>query len=306
MPKWRNGMRIRFYLFIAILAGFFSSCSNDHSKTKPAPSSSIPHSTTFSTTAWTDYAEYSADSPGSDFYIGAWTHTVEPMGYTTDPNGEGYTGTGNDYPFVIPCSEIVGGFDQLLLMISGNIGFDSGAGSFTYNQNITTATGDYSTIYIYPGQFGGIAGQPDEAAMRGWVYAAWHYHMTTDGTVVNQFAKFGVNAPVIAAPAATINGMGGWPPPADPTPEFVTPKSICVGGDYHSWACLYMQYAKVYVMTEVPTLDEVNSIALRTMPDTTAWADWPLFAGSMEDRSGNSRTLVMKGTALEGIEGPGL
>lgn len=255
-------------------------------------------STEFGKTAWTDYAEYAGGSPGSDFYIGAWTHTVESMG--------DHTGTGNDYPFVIPCSEMVGGLPQHLLTISGNIVYDAAIPGYIYNQNITTDTGDYAVAYIRQGELGGSPGQPDEAAMRGWVYVAWHYRQTVAGTVVRQYAKFGPTAPMVLTAEAVINGQGGWPPAPTPTPEFVTPVSICVGGGDRGSARLYMQYAKVYVMTQAPTLAEADAIALRTAPDPAAWADWPLIAGNMDDVSGNGRDLTMKGSAGSGIAGPGL
>ncbi len=291
----------------ALVFILFICLSNCNSPSEPAGEiSSRQLSTEFGRTAWTDYAEFRAETPGKNLYIGAWTHTVEPMGYGTVPNPEGYTGTGNDYPFVIQCSETVSGLPQLLLMISGNIGFDSTLQNYVYNQNITTNTGDYSTIYINPGQYGGIPGYPDEAEMRGWVYVAWHYFATDSGTVVHQFTKFGIDGAVIATPPAIINGMGGWPPPDSPAPEFVTPVSICVGGGDRGSARIFMQYAKVYAINTPPSLSEVNSIALMTKPDTSAWADWPLIEGDMRDVSGHKRNLTIKGTANAGIEGPKL
>ncbi len=283
-------------LFFAFVLGL-SSCGGLSSGSPATGSNSAQPSTEFGRADWTDTAEYGAASPGSDFYIGAWTHTVEAMGIQT--------GTGNDYPFVSSCSETVSGEAQLLLTISGNIGYDAMLGTYMYNQNITTNTGDYSVAYIDPGEYG-VAGQPDEATMRGWVYVAWHYRRTAAGTEVKQYTKFGPAGPVILSAESTIDGTGGWPPAETPTPEFCTPLSISLGGGDRANGRMYMQYAKVYAMTEAPTLDEVNSIALMTAPDTAAWADWPLVGGSMIDVSGNGRDLIKKGSPTSGISGPEL
>jgi len=215
-------------------------------------------------------------------------------------------GTGNDYPFVIRCSETVSGLPQHLLTISGNIGYDPVRPGYLYNQNITTNTGDYSVAYITPGQFGDDPEQPDEEAMRGWVYVAWHYRKTPEGSVVRQYTKFGTSGQVILSAESTIDGRGGWPPAETPTPEFVTPESFGVGGGDRGSARLYMQYAKVYAMTEAPTLAEVDAIAMRTASDPAAWADWPLIGGNLADVSGNGRDLTIRGSAGSGIAGPDL
>jgi hypothetical protein len=290
-------------LFI-VLALF--SCGNG----LPSPSPGSLPSTEFSREAWTDYAEYPAVSLGTDFYVGGWTHTVEPMGYDTE--NPVYSGTGNDYPFIFPCAESVGGTEQLILTISGNIGFDSalGGGAYVYNQNITSNTGDYSGTYIRPGTIEGYGeGQPDEGAMRGWVYVAWHFRWVEGiGTVVNQYAKFGADGAVVRTEEDAIDGTcvfdGSVPPP--PVPERATPVSLCVGGGPRGWARIFMQYVKVYRMASAPSSAEVEAIARRTEPDTGAWADWPLVDASLADVSGNGRTLAMLGSAHAGIAGPDL
>lgn len=287
---------------LLLLVAGTASCGSPHSRspqiTLPDPPYSALPSTEFGRMDWTDTAAFSSASPGRDFYIGAWTHTVEPMGDRSNT-------TGNDYPFVITGSETVGGSAQLLLTISGNIGYDAVLLSYVYNQNITTNTGDYSVAYINPGEFG-VEGQPDEAAMRGWVYVAWHYRAAAEGTVVSQYAKFGPSGPVNLTAGETINGMGGWPPAEVPAPEFVTPVSISVGGGDRANGRMYMQYAKVYVMTDAPSVEEVDAIAMRTAPDPAAWADWPLIGGNMDDVSGNGRALTVKGSPCPGITGPDL
>jgi hypothetical protein len=260
------------------------------------PSGGSP-STEFCRAECSDYATREADSLGTDFYIGAWTRVVEP---------EGHRFNSNDYPFVLPCSETVGGVGQLILTISGNIGYDEGAGSWAYNQNITTNTGDYSVVYVrtdglprYP------AGQPDEAAMRGWVYAAWHFKRSAQGTLVSQYLKFGPSGAAALVARDAVDGTGGFteflPPPA---PEYATPVSICVGGGPRGWGRLHMQYAKVYRMEEPPTEAEVDAIALNTSPDPRAWADWPLVGAGLKDVSGHGRDLAMTGQAYPGPAGP--
>ncbi len=262
---------------------------------------SLP-STEFGRTAWMDYA-LCEDAPGTDFYVGCWTRAVEPAG---DGTGE------NDYPFVLRCSETVSALQQLIYTISGNIGFDPGygpGGAFVYNQNITSNTGDYSGIYVFPGVYPSYGqGRPDEGDLRGWVYVAWHFRRTPLGTAVNQYVKFGPDGEVIKNDEDVIDGTGGFsgsPPP--PAPEYATPLAICLGGDgYRAWSVMEMQYAKAYVMANPPTPAEVDAIALRTEPDSSAWADWPLIGGGMEDVSGNGRHLAVQGTAHAGSAGPDL
>jgi hypothetical protein len=259
--------------------------------------------TEFGREAWTDYARYPDDGlqdlPGTDFYVGAWTRVLEPMGYPQNSN---------DYPFIIPCAQSVGGQSQLILTISGNIGYDGGAGSWAYNQNITSNTGDYSTVYVHPGRFEGYpAGRPDEADMRGWVYVAWHFARSAAGTVVNQYCKFGPSGAVIRSPVDVIDGTGVFDGSApSPLPEYATPLAICVGGGDRGWATTYMQYAKVYLMGQAPSAAEVDAISRRTSPDPAAWADWPLAGGDLSDVSGHGRDLVMRGSAYPGPDGPAL
>lgn len=239
-------------------------------------------------------------APSASFYIGGWTHTVEALGTAM---------SGNDYPFVIPCSEMVGSTAQLLLTISGNIAYDSGYGSWYYNQNITTNTGDYATIYAHTGQFGYPSGTPDEAGLRGWVYVGWHYRPTTKGTAVSQYLKFGTGGLVLLT-EDVVDGTGGWSGNPTAVNEPVTPKSISIGGGPRGWAKIYMQFAKVYEMATAPTLDQVNSIALRTEPDPAAWADWPLIGAELADVSGHGRNLTAvdgtgkKATLYSAIPGP--
>ena len=222
-------------------------------------------------------------SPGASFYIGGWTHSIEPMG-----SGR----IGNDYPFIIECKETVDSSRQLLMMISGNIGYDSGPGFWFYNQNITTNTGDYNTILAHAGQYGYPKDFPDEAGVRGWVYVGWHYRPSSSGTQVSQYLKFGVDGPVILV-EDVIDGTGGWSKPKpDPINEPATPVAINVGGGPRGCEDIYMQYAKVYVMKDAPSKAEVDAIALRTTPDTEAWADWPLLGGDLRDVSGNDRALA--------------
>jgi hypothetical protein len=276
-----------------------SSTPSPPTSTSPssAPPGSLP-STEFGRAAWTDYAFFDAESPGSDYYVGAWTHVIEAMG--SAPNS-------NDYPFVMPCSETVGGDGQLILTISGNIGYDVGAGSWAYNQNITSNSGDYSTVYVHPNQYSGYpVGQPDEAALRGWVYVAWHYKRAAAGTIVNQYLKFGLDGAVIRAPEDVIDGTGGWSSPLpSPAPEYATPVAICVGGGDRGSANLFMQYAKLYLMADAPSDAAVDAISRRIAPDPNAWADWPLIGADLRDVSGHGRNLEMNGSAYSGIAGPG-
>jgi hypothetical protein len=261
------------------------------------PGSASGPSTEFCRAEWSDYASREADSLGADFYIGAWTRVDEPIGFAVNSN---------DYPFVMPCAETVNGARQLILTISGNIGYDAGAGSWAYNQNITSNSGDYSTIYVHADRFPSYpAGQPDESAMRGWVYAAWHFKRSSEGTIVNQFLKFGVDGAVIRTPQDIVDGTGVFSEPMPPpSPEYATPVSVCVGGGPRGWGKLYMQYAKAYRMAEAPTEEEVDAISRRTSPDPQAWADWPLVGADLRDVSGHGRDLAMVGNAYPGPAGP--
>jgi hypothetical protein len=67
---------------------------------------------------------------------------------------------------------------------------------------------------------------------------------------------------------------------------------------------MHMQYVKVYERSSVPSLQEVNQIALMTTADTSAWADWPLVGSSLADVSGNGRDLAAAGVLSSSIEGP--
>jgi hypothetical protein len=292
---------IKSIISILFLGMALVSCIFSQDKSQPPLTPKTP-ATKFGTVEWSSYARFSGEIP-ADFYIGGWTHTTEPIGFAGTMSG--YSGTGNDYPFVIECSNTVNGAEQLILMISGNIGYDEGRPGWTYNQNITSNTGDYSTIYYFADEPGYSAGFPDEAMMRGWVYVAWHYRYSAEGTKVNQYIKFGIDGAVLKIAEDTIDGTGvfdGSNP--DPVQELVVPRTLCVGGGSRGWAPMHMQYVKVYERSSVPSLQEVNQIALMTTADTSAWADWPLVGGSLADVSGNGRDLAAAGVLSSSIEGP--
>ncbi|MBK8476044.1 MAG: hypothetical protein IPL39_06935 [Opitutaceae bacterium] len=241
--------------------------------TNPDLSTSTPPvATEFGRGDWTDTAVLH-EGPPTDCYIGCWTHVVAPVGAGQK---------GNDYPFVIECSESVAGEPQLNILVSGNMGYDLGAGSWYYNQNIMTNTGDHVTWYAHG----------DEAAFRGWVYNAWHFQRIGANTKATQFLKVGIDGPMEITSQEILPN------------ETCTPSAVHVGGGPRCSGNVYLQYAKIYTMTTAPSVAQAEAIALRRIPDPTAWADWPLLGGAVSDTSGHGRHLTVEGSVAPGILGP--
>jgi hypothetical protein len=79
--------------------------------------------------------------------------------------------------------------------------------------------------------------------------------------------------------------------------------SLTVGGSAREWATTWQMYARVHEMG-VPTVEQVDEIALDPNPDPSAWADWSLIAGDLTDRSGHGHHLTLQGAVYPGNPGP--
>lgn len=234
--------------------------------------STPPISTEFGRANWSDTA-FLNEGPPADSYWGCWTHVVAPVGAGQK---------GNDYPFVIECSETVANEPQLNIMVSGNMGYDEGAGSWCYNQNIMTNTGDHVTWYAHG----------DEAAFRGWVYNAWHFQRIGPNTKATQYLKVGIDGPMEITSQEILPN------------EACTPIAVHVGGGPRCSGNVYLQYAKIYAITTAPSEAQAEALALRRTPDPAAWADWPLLGGTLADVSGHGRHLTVEGNVHQGELGP--
>lgn len=227
---------------------------------------SAANSATVGTSAWSDYGEVN-ESPPVNFFVGTWTHVSAPMG-----SG----GKGNDYPFVFRCTE---GYN--LICVSGNIGYDATAGTWVYNANTMTGSGDHMVVYL----------NTTETVARDWVYVGWHFLRTGSRTITSEFVKFGLSAPAMLVAQDTVS-------------ETYTPINVWIGGSPYDWAQTYLQYARLYEMESVPGASEIDAIAMRTTPDETAWGDWSLINASTLDLSGNGRDAIITGSWYSGITGP--
>lgn len=216
---------------------------------------------------WIDYGNVNS-TPPVDFIIGTWTHVYPPVG-----SGQ----KGNDYPFVI------GATPYNVICVSGNIGYDGGAGAWYYNANTMTGSGDHVTVYLHA----------SEAVVRDWVYVAWHFKRIGSSTTTTQYVKLGVTAPMEQVAQETVS-------------ELYTPSKVYLGGGPAAWEHSYMQYARLYAMSSIPSASAVNAIAMRTTPDPAAWGDWPMIDAGTSDVSGNGRNVVITGSWLPGIAGPAL
>jgi hypothetical protein len=211
-------------------------------------------------------------APPYNYFIGAWTHVVPPMGSGVK---------GNDYPFAMYCQE-------------GEVSFVSGnfATPFYYNANIMTfdAKGRYIDDYTVL-----VDGFATEAMCRDWVYVGWHFQRMGTSTSVTQYVKYVGSANLVDS-KITQTVPGTW-----------TPSRLQVGSDpVHAPSTpMYIMYARIYAMDTPPTDEEVDAISMHSAtPDPTAWADWPLVDGDPSDVSGNGRNLTVNGAVGQGVLGP--
>jgi hypothetical protein len=211
-------------------------------------------------------------APPYNYFVGAWTRVVPPMGSGVK---------GNDYPFTMYCQE--GAID----FVSGNI-----ATPYLYNANIMTfdPSGNYITDYTVL-----TDDSTSEATCRDWVYVGWHFQRVGTSTSVTQYVKY-IGSANLVDRKITQTVPGNW-----------TPTHLLVGGDplRDPPTPMYLMYARIYAMDAPPTDQQVNAIYMHSAtPDPTAWADWPLVGGDPSDVSGNGRNLTVNGAVTEGIVGP--
>lgn len=215
-----------------------------------------------------------------------------------------------------------------LVCLNGNLGvLDSGYARYNSNFMLGDAAtpwiGDFCTYYSLESE------QVPLAAANDWVWSAWQVVINSDGTMtLRQWIKFGADGTVYPAGhwsdtdgpgeetviAGTVS-VEGWNIPADFSAGPLV--SFRIGDDNtwsghntpsSSWLCL----AKLYARSDKPTIEELESIAMNTDADTSAWADWELCwrngAADISDRSGHGHHLTMQegGELTGGGTGPDL
>jgi len=228
-------------------------------------------STEFGRSSWSDYAVIEP-IPSGDILLSTWTHVVQ-----SGPSS-------NDYPFIVGCGPnplVTGCVNDAITCVAGNVGPYT---PYYYNVNTMSCDGDHDTVYAIC---------TDEQA-HGWVFVAWHIAHGPGTTTIRQYLKFGT-----AGDVAQVNPMEG----TETRNRVYDTLSLTVGGSAREWATTWQMYARVHEMG-VPTVDQVDEIALDPNPDPSAWADWSLIAGDLTDRSGHGHHLTLQGAVYPGNPGP--
>jgi hypothetical protein len=285
-----------------ILLCAVSSCSSGGNAGSPAaPAQQITSLEFGHTTSHNDYCAPTTlpEDFGNGFLFTVWTRITNII----------TTGTHRGNQNILRIT----GANWELICLDGNLSvFDSGYARYNSNFMLGSGNGwigDFCTYYSSEAE------QIPLSAANGWVWVAWQVVLNSDKTMtLRQWIKFGFDGTVYPAGywndtdvpgeetvAAGTTSVEGWDIPADFSPGPFT--SFRIGDDNtwsgdntpsSSWICL----ARLYALSSKPTIQELDTIAMNTAADTSAWGDWALCwrngAADISDRSGNGHHLTMQ------------
>lgn len=156
----------------------------------------------------------------------------------------------------------------------------------------------------------------DEALFRGWVWVAWWVVVRDDKFIIQQWLKFGVDGDIIEddpthreAPLSfarqRLRDNYGWS--AEEAAAWVPSDATGFQVGYEQG---YLTHARMEARSTEPTKAELEAIAMHTVADETAWADYPFVwtpsGPYLQDQSGHGRHLSLRpgGTFYPGPDGP--
>ncbi len=244
-----------------------------------------------------DYT-YRDDAPQGGTLFSVWTKIPDPC--------SSYPGSrGNMDVYVLRSSA------WYIRFIVGNSSASSPTDArYNANSMLFATPGDtWVNDYSYYESGGGHA----EAPYRDWVWAAWQVVVGSSSFTIRQWLKFGSSGAVFAAGENTVTFADvrsilqskGWSSSAAAAWSPTDATSFQVGYEHG-----YLTRAQMVQRSSKPSLSELEAIATRTSPDTSAWADyafvWANGAPDLHDQSGHGRDLLLKsgGTLYQVPAGP--
>lgn len=242
-----------------------------------------------------DYLSRS-DSPSGGVLFSVWTKVPDVISsypYTRG-NMEAYNLYGSNWTIRCVCGNIVAnsaidcGYNANSMMTA-----DGGA----FGQPNGTYLGDFSYL-----QDTGLA----VSKVTGWVWVAWQVVIGVSDVTIRQWVKYAGSA--LQGPYSSTTSFtqlrtwaeqNGWTPGTGVnwTPSAPTRFSIGTVNDNCNG---YYTKARMELNSSLPSNSYLESLAILTSPDTSAWGDWPLnwdtdlSSAILTDRSGNSRTLTLQ------------